>query len=242
MARHVLLNNVEHGDLRIVTTRSAAYGDAVMSALTFPAEFRNVQAYYPIVFAKAPDTGRFQPLALFGLADGENLFLDERGWDAPYVPLAIERQPFLIGRQPTTGGDPSADSLVVHVDLDSPRVSRSVGEPVFLPHGGSTPFLQRMNATLAALHAGVTATAPFVDALVEHDLLESFVLDVELPGRGTSRLAGFYTIDEERLGALPDAALGRLARHGWLQPAFMVVASTAQFRALIERKRRRTDA
>ncbi len=37
MSKHVLLNNVDHKDLRMVTTRSAEYGDNVMLAATFPA-------------------------------------------------------------------------------------------------------------------------------------------------------------------------------------------------------------
>ena len=77
MTRHAHLNNVEHKDLRIITARGAQYGDDMMYALTFPAEFRNVQAHYPIVFGKAPD-GTFTPLALFGFREKQNLFLDGR--------------------------------------------------------------------------------------------------------------------------------------------------------------------
>ena len=39
-----------------------------MFALTFPAEFRNLQAHYPIVFRKTRD-GQFQPIALFGFRE-----------------------------------------------------------------------------------------------------------------------------------------------------------------------------
>jgi hypothetical protein len=71
--RNVLLNNVEHRDLAIRTRRGADLGDAVMAAPTFPDEFRSVQAHYPIVF-QPTTSGSFQPLALFGFKDGENLF------------------------------------------------------------------------------------------------------------------------------------------------------------------------
>ena len=81
MNNAVLLNNIDHKDLRVITTRGAAYGDDVKFALTFPAEFRNVQAHYPIVFQKTAD-GKFQSIALFGFQDKENLFLGPDGWDA----------------------------------------------------------------------------------------------------------------------------------------------------------------
>ena len=44
MTSHVLINNVEHNEVRVVTMRSAKYGDAIMSCITFPLEFRSVQA------------------------------------------------------------------------------------------------------------------------------------------------------------------------------------------------------
>src|SRR6185295_8523431 len=229
MTNHVLLNNVVHKDLRIITTRSADLGDDVMFAPTFPGEFRNVQAHYPIVFRKMAD-GQFQPLALFGFQEKQNLFLGPRGWDATYVPLMIERLPFLIGR--------SDQQLMVHVDLDSPRVSRTAGEPVFLPHGGSTEFLERMNSVLLAIHEGVASTAAFVAKLLEYQLLESFVLDIQLANGSQNRLTGFYTLNEERLTNLSGFGLERLSKAGHLQAAYMAVASLSNFRDLIERQNR----
>src|SRR4051812_33968607 len=115
----VLPDNVTHRDLRIVTTRGAAWGDDPMSSPVFLSEFRSAQATYPIVLQQAGDGGGFPPVALMGLRNGENLFLDAHGWDAHYIPLAIERGPFMIGR-----GD---NELMVHLDIESPRVGRDEG-------------------------------------------------------------------------------------------------------------------
>jgi hypothetical protein len=231
MTNHVLLNNVDHKDLRVITTRSAQYGDDVMYAITFPAEFRNIQAHYPIVFRKNAQ-GQFEPIALMGFQERQNLFLTSRGWDASYIPLTIERLPFLIGF--------SADKQpMVHVDLDSPRISRTEGEPVFRAYGGNTEFLERMSSVLLAIHQGIAAVQPFVAALVEHDLLESFVLDVQLANGSENRLAGFYAINEERLQNLGGAVLERFHRAGYLQAIHMAIASLSQFRALIERMNKR---
>jgi hypothetical protein len=239
MTRHAPLNNVEHKSLRIVTTRSAAYGDDQMYALTFPAEFRNVQACYPIVFQKRSDTGQFQPLALFGFQPGENLFLAETGWDATYIPNSVERLPFLIGGVGAAQAGQPAQPMI-HIDLDSPRVSATEGEAVFLEYGGSTPYLERVSSMLGALHEGIAATTAFVDALQGLDLLESFVLDVGHRDGSSSRLAGFYTVNEERVRALDGVAVSQLHAQGFLEPMYMVVASTVHFRDLIERRNRRT--
>lgn len=229
MVTSVLLNNVDHRDLRVITERGAAYGDDVMYALTFPAEFRSIQAHYPIVFGKSAE-GQFQPLALLGFQAGQNLFLGTQGWDAAYLPLTIERQPFLIG----TGRE-----LMVHVDLDSPRISRTRGEPLFREHGGTTEFLEHMSSLLRTIHHGLAGSGAFVGALLEHDLIESFVFDVQLDGAAAHRLAGFYTIHEERLAKLGAGALESLHHAGHLQAIYMIVASVAHFPALAARQNRR---
>ncbi|MGZ5201156.1 MAG: SapC family protein [Telluria sp.] len=233
MTHPVLLHNVEHKDLRVITSRGAAWGDDVMCSLTFPLEFRHVQAHYPIVFRRTADGG-FDALALFGFEDGENLFLGAGGWDAHYIPLAVERQPFLIGRH--------GDELNVHIDIDHQRVSRTEGLPLFLPFGGTSEYLERINSVLRTIHGGVQAMPAFAAALAEHELLEPFVAEIELKDGSHHRLMGYHTINEERLQALPGAALERLSRDGHLQPIYMAVASLAHFRGLIARRERRHAA
>jgi len=235
MTRPVPLNNVDHKDLRVdMKSHSAAFGDAVMLALTFPAEFRSVQACYPIVFHKNAD-GAFQPFALFGFQDGQNLFLAPGNrWDASYIPLAIARQPFMIGRQ---DGEP-----VVHIDIDSPRISADRGESLFLDHGGTTELLDHARSTLLSLHDGLGAIPSFIDALLRHSLLETFVLDVELDDGRQCRLAGFYTIHEERLRALAADALAELHAAGHLEAIYMTLASLSRLRDLIDRMNRNDAA
>jgi hypothetical protein len=229
MTRHAQLNNIDHKDLRIDTRRSAALGDDVAFAATFPAEFRDLQAYYPIVFRKDAN-GTLSPFALLGFQEGHNLFLDGERWDAAYLPLAIERHPFLIGR----GGE----EVTVHIDLDSPRVRSDAGQSLFREHGGNTDYLDRVASVLLTLHNGFERVPAFVDALLAHELLESFVLDIELDDGSVNRLTGYYTINEDRLRALDAAVLGELHAAGYLEPVFMAVASTSNFRDLIERMNR----
>jgi hypothetical protein len=230
MTKAVLLNNVDHKDLRVITKHSAQFGDAVMSTLTFPLEFRDLQAHYPIVFRKSLDGASFEPLVLFGFQENENLFLGSDGWEASYVPLLIQRQPFLIGKV--------GDELMMNIDLESAKISRTEGEPIFLQHGGNSEFLEQTNSMLLTIHQGLQSTHAFINALMEHQLLESFVLDIELNDGSQNRLAGFYTINEEKLNGLNGSVLEQWNKLGYLQAIFMVIASLSNFRTLIERKNR----
>jgi hypothetical protein len=235
MTNYVLLNDIEHANLKVVNERSEALGDKVKYAMTFPFEFRSVQAYYPIFFQKEASTGAFFPLALFGFENDENLFLDDKGWQAPYVPVMIRRQPFLIGFQ-SDADDAEVKNPVVSIDMDSPRVSETEGEPLFLEHGGSSKFLQKVTGNLELIHQAHEHSKKFVDALIEHDLLESFTLNIELDNGSANQLMGYYTINEDSVQQLSAESLASLNSQGFLQPIFMVLASHSSIRALIELK------
>ncbi len=224
-----LLNNIQHKDLRIVTQRGAKWGDSVMSAPVTLDEFRKLQAHYPIVFQ--PDgQGSFLPTVLFGLEEGENVFLGEQGWDAEadYLPLSMQRLPFSIGI--------ADDELRMMVDMASARISQDAeGEAVFLPHGGTSDFTEHANSVLRTLHEGFEALPEFIQTLLAHELLESFVLDVQRPDGTHGQLVGFYIINEERLAGLDAATVSLLHQADYLQPIYMAIASLSNFTKLIRR-------
>jgi hypothetical protein len=242
MANYQLLNNVDHKDLKIIIDRTAEYGDNVWFAATFPSEFRNVQRNYPIVFTKNSETGKFEAMALFGFEDGENLFLEEGGWSAGYIPLNIMRMPFLIGFQEKTEAGETTREPVITVDMDSPRVNTERGQPVFLEHGGNSPYIEQISSILKVLHEGVRSSGPFYDTLEQLDLIESFVVDVQLNDGSEHRLSGFYTINEDRLRDLAADDLAMLHRRGYLEAIYMAIASMSQMPELVDRKNQRRQA
>lgn len=240
MTRPALLDNVTHQHLRVRTERSAALGDARQSALALPAEFRQLQAHFPIVFqlVEGPaGSTSFQPIVLFGFEEGQNLFLTADGWDASAMPMSMQREPFLIGRD-------AHDGLQLHIDLDHPRIVRpeqgELGTALFLPHGGFSEYLDHMVQLMETLHAHAQELPHFIEALQRFQLLEPFVLDLELRAGEPVRLSGLYTVNEERLLALPGAALEALAREGYLLPITLQIASLAQLPVLAERALRAT--
>ena len=235
MANYVMLNNVEHQNVKIITERSKRFGDKVNLALTFPIEFRRVQSCYPIFFQKDAGSGPFHPIALFGFAAAEPIFMYADEWDANYVPLMIRRNPFLIGYQKSPQ-ESDANQSVVSIDMDSPRVGETEGEALFLPHGGTSEYLASMIENLEDIKVGHEMNAAFVDALLELDLIESVSMEIELNDGSKNQLLGLYTIDEERLEQLDGEALGKLHRRQFLLPIYMILASLSSFKTLIGKK------
>lgn len=233
MTDHVVLTPEDHRDLRVLTERGREFGDGLMSCLVVPTEFRQVQSEYPILFRLNETRDGFTALALFGFENGENLFLSDGRWDARYRPLAIEIQPFLIGRM-----SPDCEDKQVHLDRSSPRIGGGEGIRVFDEDGRPTPYLELVVERLGTLDLGYQASAAFFDALRRYELLEPFTLEVTLDDGSINRLVGFHIIDEERLQALDPAALGDLHAEGYLMPIFMALASLGKLAALVDRKNR----
>ena len=233
MSDHVILTADDHRDLLIRTERGADMGDAVMTCITVPSEFRRVQTHYPILFQLDSARDSFSALAMFGVEPGENLFLTDAGWDARYRPLAIDSQPFLVGRG-------AGDVRQVHIDMASRRIGlHGEGVRVFDDTGRPTPYLERVADQLRALDTDYVASADFFAALRRYDLLEPLTMDVTLDDGSKNRLVGYHVIDEDRLAALDLATVADLHTAGHLMPIFMALASLGAIGDLVARKNRR---
>lgn len=238
MTNHVLLDNVNHRDLRIRQVYAPGEGYDVNVARVFPSEFVAVQRDYPIFFVKNSESGNFEAVALLGFENEENLFLGDPGWDADFIPLSIQRQPFLIGfQQQEVDGAPS-QVPVIHIDLDHPSVSADEGEPLFLAQGGEAPHLERVASVLKAIHEGHEQSEEFARSLMGLELIESVKIEVEFVDGSKKSLAGLFKINEERLSGLSANALEVLNSSGYLQTIYLMLASLASMSRLIDRKNR----
>lgn len=234
MSQYEVLNKDKHRQLRIKTGYGAALGDAVMYVMTYPMEFRDIQSCYPILFTKDSNTGGFFAAAVLGFEANQNLFLQDDGWDASYVPAMAQRQPFLIAKR----GDDDDRPPVVSLDLDNARVGQDEGEALFDAEGGSTDFLNQKIELLDKLHRGLQHSNGFIDTLLQHQLLEQITLDIAFNDGSKKSVQGFYSIAEEQLYQLKGDVLASLNQAGFLQPVFMAVASLSRVRDIIERRNR----
>ena len=246
MTNHVLLNNIDHANLKVKTGHSGLYGSRVGLAPVFPTEFSEVQREYPILLRRNNAESCFQAVALLGFAEDENLFLDESAqspdhavWRADYVPCILERGPFLIGFREQESGGVKRREPIIHVDMDSPRIDGESGEAVFLPHGGNSPYLERVASILKSIHDGMAISDDMFKLFSELDLIEPVNLDIEIHRDEKLQLAGYFTVNEEALGKLDGAALKRLNDAGFLAYAYFIAASLGNIRRLIQRKRQR---
>ena len=232
----VLLNNVDHADLRVIAAHGVSFGDGINQALVLPTEFEAVQREYPILIRRDP-AGAYQAVALLGLDRDENLFLDETGWRARYVPAVQRRGPFSIALQrDERGGEPRA---MIHVDLDHPRVSRSEGERLFLPAGGNSPYLQGVSRTLGQIHDGLEIAGPMFATFEELGLIEPIDIEIKLDDHTAYDVPDVYTIAPDRLTAITGSALERLHQSGLLRAALWIASSMGNIQELIDRKNRR---
>lgn len=231
---NVLLNNVDHHDLRVIARYCAEFGDDINQVMVFPTEFESLQREYPIVFRRDAE-GVLRPVALLGLGRAENLFLDgEGGWRARAIPALQQRGPFSIAAPETAEGDP-----MIRIDPDHPRVSRSEGMALFLPHGGNTPYLQHVTGVLQIIYLGHHLMAPMFAAFEAAGLLRQVNLEARVGENEVYAISEVFTIDRERLAALGGEELAALHRGGFLQAAFHAASSLANIARLIELKQAR---
>lgn len=237
MTNHVLLNNVSHQNLKVIPRYSAELGDNVASVLVFPTEFVELQKEYPILIRQNSESKKFQATALLGLNKDENLYLNpayRSGWAANYIPAAIVKGPFLIGMQ--SEDEESGKNPVVHIDLDHPKVSEQDGYPLFLEHGGTSPYLDHIASVLKIIHEGMATQDIMFSAFSELDLIEPVTIDIDLNNGEKRQLVGNYTINEEKLASLSGDKLEQLSKRGFLPLAYAVIASMTNIRKLIKIK------
>ena len=137
--RLVELSRSAHAGLRIRPDRveAAAAGQHLIPIVA--SEFRKAATQYPIVFAKNPQTGRFNSYVLNGLGVEENLFWSGTELDVAYVPLNVRRQPFYVGMNDAAADASGGGTNVLCIDLDSACLDPSGKKTIVNPDGTTGP-------------------------------------------------------------------------------------------------------
>jgi hypothetical protein len=230
----VPINNATHKTLRVRQSRNFAHAGNQHMAVLAAFEIMSTANNSPGVFAKHPDTGRFLCLAIFGLESGENLFFDNDGWKATYIPLNITRAPFAM-----CGSEKGGESVLICIDEDSPYISETEGAALFEENGDQTDFLSNVLSSMSDLASHERHTQLFVKKMVELRLLVPIsVVISDSQGGSTELMDATYTISEGRLLELPNQQIVDLHAADYLGLAYSIVNSLEIFNRMIALRNR----
>jgi hypothetical protein len=225
----VALNSKRHAALRVRPQASFEFVRGVHMAALMQAELVRAASIYPIVFVEDPAIDSFRPMALLGLREGENVYVDTDGsWLASYVPAVIRAYPFALAR---AAGEGEAERFAVCIDAASELVSLTEGARLFDAHGTPTEALEQARQWLQQIRDMQLRTDEFCRALAARNLFTPFAVRARR-GDETLEVDGCYVINEERLDGLPDAKLFELRREGWLSSIYAHLVSLQQFERL----------
>ncbi len=231
MPKITALDKTVHKHIRIDPDVVAGLGsDANMVPIVMD-EFLKAATRFPIVFTKKAETGQFSAIALCGFETGENLFYRAGKWDSLYIPLNILRQPFFLGSD-----DQAADEQpVICLDLESQCISDE-GKPLFTQTGEPETYLKTMQSVLATLFQGEQNTQQFIETLSGLDLIRKMSLDIKFENGETLIVQGIYTIDEDKLNALPLEAFSKLREQSLLFPAYSMIQSLGHIHWMVNQR------
>ncbi len=194
---------------------------------------------YPLVFVNAgkDETGKelIAPVAIFGLANEENLYLEGDRWRADYMPAVLRMYPFGIGRI-------DAERYALCMDMNCPFITQGEGQRLFEDDGKPTAYLDGIHEQLSKIENEVQRTRQFCQLLADKQLLRDMRFDAELPDGQKLVVDGFLAIDEKKLADLPDADVLALHRNGALGLIHAHMLSLGHMRRLVAWRLQRAAA
>ena len=174
-------------------------------------EFITAQRHFPIVFSSG-DTP--VPLALMGLNDGVNVFVDDEGRPIHpvYIPAYVRRYPYLLARI-----DQNADELSLCYDPTSDLITESGEGDALFADDKPTESLNAILKFCEDFEIAAQRTTAFVKELQEMDLLidgEVTIQPNDAPQPFLYR--GFRMVDEEKFRDLNGDVLRKISQNGIL--------------------------
>jgi hypothetical protein len=226
------LNLTEHGQMKV---RPIEKAEVIAKTHAIPVtvdEFALLQRHYPIVFSVGDQP---VPLALMGLSEGVNVFLDNDGKlqdKMTYVPAYMRRYPFLLARV-----RPDSDELSLCFDPTAGAVGNfKDGDPLFTDDKPS----EATKAILQFCEQFETAgqrTGAFMEELKKSGLLMDGEVAIQPEGADKPFLyRGFQMVDEEKLRELRGDELRKMNQSGMLPLIYAHLFSLPQIREVFSRQ------
>jgi hypothetical protein len=225
----IFLNSVTHKSVKISPVTNYAYAKELNSVVVVGQEFLEAAKFFPVVFTKTKDEDVI-PVALLGLRNQENLFIDDDGnWkEGAYVPAFFRRYPFILASNVGEDG-----SFAVCVDSSYEGFGKKEGMGLFDDNGEQTDEFKRVVEFLKNYQAQNQATGEMVKVLKELDLFRDVSANITLPKGEKLGFGGLMMVDEAKLLALEDEKALEIFRKGYLSWIYAHLYSLSNFRPLM---------
>ncbi len=228
-AQLAAVNADRHQNWCVEMGRDYAFARTTNSVPLTRVEFARAAREYPIVFA-GPDQDVF-PLAVLGLEDQQNLFVDAQGkWQADYLPAFVRRYPFVF----TTFDEGQNFTLCID-EAFSGCNQEDRGEHLFDSEQQKTRYLDNVLAFLGEFQAEYQRTLAFAKRMKVLDLLEPVQANVELGSGKKLALTDFQVVNRNRLKNISETALKEMFAADDLELVYMHLQSLHAFSGLIAR-------
>jgi SapC protein len=209
----------------------AQQGNAIPISLT---EFQPVMRDYPIVFTGGEGNQSFAPVAVLGLAQGENLFYQDGKWmSSVYVPAYARRYPFCMAKVNVNQVE-QKDRLIC---VEKTYIDEH-GEQLFDEQQQPTSKWKDLERLLGEYEADLERSREMCSILADYGLFEPFTMQANLRAEGTKPLhmRGMHRVVEKKLEDLNAAQVKNLMRKGILARIYMHLVSLENFGRLLDRK------
>jgi len=229
----VPVNKARHAATRIKQIEGFGFASQFHIASVMVHEFARASAIYPVVFLEDKAQDEFRPVALMGLEQGENLFVDAQGkWAASYVPAIIRRYPFALA---STGQE---GQFTVCIDEGSELVNQAEGVALFDESGEPSSAIENVKRYLGELQQMDAFTRSFSKYFAEHNLFTPLNMRVR-QGEQARNITGCYVVNEERLNNLSNDRFLELREKRYLPAVYAHLVSLAQIERLMQLKEER---
>ena len=234
----ILLNSSTHKTVKVSKVTDFGFVRELNSALVTGHEFIEASKHYPIVFVSGKDND-IVPLAIFGLRDKSNLFIDDSGkWkEGTYIPSFIRRYPFILSTS-----EPNGQNFTISVDADYAGFNSEEGMSLFDEEGETSADLNNVIEFLRQYQMQNMLTQEFVKKLVEYDLLKDFAADITMPAGEKIGFRGMKMINEKALRELDDEKALELFRKGFLGWMYGHLYSLSNFKVLAAHEAKKATA
>ena len=190
-------------------------------------EFVSAQRNYPIVFSEGSEG---VPLALVGLREGENLFVDADGkWtEGAYIPAYIRRHPFMLARL-----TPDANVLSLVFDDLAGLVAEGAENKLFDADKQPSQVTKNVLQFCEQFEQAIARTKSFMDELNKLGLLMDGQAQIQNPGMDQpATFAGFRMVDEQKLQNIRGDQARKMVQNGMLGLVYAHLFSLSQMRTL----------